>query len=138
MLRGPGYEHQAKAFVRAAFADESVEEALRDELGFSAVEASMLEDAASSIVQRRHQAEVDTCLALAEHEQELAFQMQRRAEYAMCMTAQELADEADVSPEVASSFLERFSICFAEARGTHSLECPEPCSHSTRVQRSLP
>lgn len=121
MLRGPGYEHQAKAFVGAAFADEVVEEALLEKLGFGARDALLLEASAASIVQRRHDAAVDLCRAISLHAEEFAFQMHRRAEHTLCLTADDLARDAGVSVDTADSFLRHFAIAFGEARGTHLL-----------------
>jgi hypothetical protein len=120
-VRGPGYEGQAKELLAELFADPTLDAALSRTIGFTAAQAVALEEALTRLVETRFNDTLRMIQLITAHPQEAAFQVQRRAEYILCVTRHELSVAAGASAEVAEAFLERFSVRFGESGRAHLL-----------------
>jgi hypothetical protein len=120
-VRGPGYEGQAKELLAELFADPILDAALTRTIGFTAAQSVALEEALTRLVQTRFNNTLRMIELITAHRQEIAFQIQRRAEYILCITRDELAAAAGTSANVTGAFLERFSVGFGESGRAHLL-----------------
>jgi hypothetical protein len=120
-VRGPGYEYQAKELIAELFTGGALDAALTRALGFTSAEAVALEEAVSRLARERMNDTLRTIELLVNERQEAAFQLQRRGEFILSFTADDLAQAAEVPTESAAAFLERFSVGFGEGEHAHLL-----------------
>jgi hypothetical protein len=125
-IRGPGYEHQARHLIGRSLGGTRLAARLTSLLGFDAADALALEAAVSHLIQERFNREMEQIVRLARGSEEIAYQLQRRGEFIVGVTASELAGEAVVSVDVAQAFLDHFSVGFGEAGGLHLLSGQAP------------
>ncbi len=120
-IRGPGYEHQAKEMLRAACAAPEVEAALMDLVGFTSDSALALEAVVTAILEGRIRTTLATIDQIVSDPEEKAYQLQRRGEYILSVTASEVAKASGLPVSVIEPFLNTFSVRFGESRGLHVL-----------------
>jgi hypothetical protein len=120
-VRGPGYEQQAKEIIADLFTSGELDAALTRTLGFTSAQAVALEQAVSRLARERMNDTLRTIELLVNQRQEAAFQLQRRGEYILSFTLEDVAQEAAVPRESAAAFLERFSVGFGERERAHLL-----------------
>lgn len=126
VVRGPGYERQGRDLMRQFFADEATARVLRETLGFDIDQLLTIDESLGSLLQRRFNAELETIALLAGEEPELAYQVHRRAEHILCVTASELAAESGLAETVVAAFLRAFSTSFGEGTNLHLLSALAP------------
>jgi hypothetical protein len=83
--------------------------------------AIALEEALTQLIEERLNGALRMIEFLTANLQEAKFQIQRRAEFNLCVTRDELAAAAGTSADVAGAFLERFSVGFGESGRAHLL-----------------